>query len=94
VLVVNNGEPDESREWASEIHARFRWHCAVRPVFLFPSVHQAVIGSVIVTLLPLLSYGYISDTITSARRFRNASKTALVFELATTAAFVPQWPLA
>jgi methylamine dehydrogenase accessory protein MauD len=23
VLVVNNGEPDESREWAAEIHARF-----------------------------------------------------------------------
>jgi methylamine dehydrogenase accessory protein MauD len=23
VLVVNNGEPDESREWASEVHARF-----------------------------------------------------------------------
>jgi peroxiredoxin len=23
VLVVNNGEPDESRQWAAEIHARF-----------------------------------------------------------------------
>jgi hypothetical protein len=43
------------------------------------------------TLLPLLTCGYIGDMFTNARLFREASQTALVFELAATA---PEWRLA
>ena len=58
------------------------------PYFLFRSVHSALIGSVIVTLLALLVFGYIKGRFTTTRPFRSAWQTVIVGGLAATAAFV------
>jgi VIT1/CCC1 family predicted Fe2+/Mn2+ transporter len=58
------------------------------PYFFFRSVHYALVGSVIVTLLALLVFGYIKGRFTTARPFRSAWQTAIVGGLAATAAFV------
>jgi VIT1/CCC1 family predicted Fe2+/Mn2+ transporter len=58
------------------------------PYFIFRSVHYALIGSVIVTLLALLVFGYIKGRFTTARPFRSAWQTVIVGGLAATAAFV------
>jgi len=57
------------------------------PYFFFPSVHQALIGSVIVTLLALLVFGYIKGRFTTPRPLRSAWQTVLVGGLAASAAF-------
>ena len=57
------------------------------PYFFFGSVHTALIGSVIVTLLALLIFGYIKGMFTTARPFRSAWQTVVVGGLAATAAF-------
>ena len=56
------------------------------PYFFFRSVHYALVGSVIVTLLALLVFGYVKGRFTTARPFRSAWQTAVVGGLA--AAFV------
>jgi len=58
------------------------------PYFFFRSVHTALIGSVAVTLLALLVFGYIKGRFTTARPFRSAWQTVIVGGLAATAAFV------
>jgi vacuolar iron transporter family protein len=58
------------------------------PYFILRSVHSALIGSVIVTLLALLVFGYIKGRFTTARPFRSAWQTVVVGGLAATAAFV------
>ena len=58
------------------------------PYFFFHSVHSALIGSVIVTLLALLVFGYIKGRFTTTRPFRSAWQTVIVGGLAATAAFV------
>lgn len=58
------------------------------PYFFFHSVHSALVGSVIVTLLALLTFGYIKGRFTTARPFRSAWQTVLVGGMAATAAFV------
>lgn len=58
------------------------------PYFVFRSVHSALVGSVIVTLLALLVFGYIKGRFTTARPFRSAWQTVIVGGLAATAAFV------
>jgi VIT1/CCC1 family predicted Fe2+/Mn2+ transporter len=58
------------------------------PYFFVRSVHHALVGSVIVTLLALLVFGYIKGRFTTARPLRSAWQTALVGGLAATAAFV------
>jgi VIT1/CCC1 family predicted Fe2+/Mn2+ transporter len=58
------------------------------PYFLFPSVKTALIGSVVVTLLALLVFGYIKGRFTTARPFRSAFQTLMVGGLAAAAAFV------
>jgi len=58
------------------------------PYFFFHSVHTALIGSVVVTLLALLVFGYIKGQFTTARPFRSAWQTVVVGGLAATAAFV------
>jgi VIT1/CCC1 family predicted Fe2+/Mn2+ transporter len=50
-------------------------------------VHSALVGSVIVTLLALLVFGYVKGRLTTARPLRSAWQTAVVGGLAT-AAFV------
>jgi VIT1/CCC1 family predicted Fe2+/Mn2+ transporter len=58
------------------------------PYFVFRSVHSALIGSVVVTLLALFAFGYIKGRLTTARPFRSAWQTVVVGGLAATAAFV------
>jgi len=58
------------------------------PYFFFRSVHPALIGSIIVTLLALLVFGYIKGQFTTARPIRSAWQTVVVGGLAATAAFV------
>jgi VIT1/CCC1 family predicted Fe2+/Mn2+ transporter len=58
------------------------------PFFFFASVHSALAGSVIVTLLALLVFGYIKGRFITARPFRSAWQTVIVGGLAATAAFV------
>lgn len=58
------------------------------PYFFFRSVHSALIGSVIVTLLALLVFGYIKGRFTTSRPFRSALQTVIVGSLAAAAAFV------
>ena len=58
------------------------------PYFFFPSVHSALIGSVVVTLLALLVFGYIKGRFTTAKPFRSAWQTVVVGGLAATAAFI------
>jgi vacuolar iron transporter family protein len=57
------------------------------PYFILRSVHQALIASVIVTLLALLVFGYVKGIFTTARPIRSAWQTAVVGGLAATAAF-------
>ncbi len=57
------------------------------PYFLYRSVLQALIGSVIVTLLALLVFGYVKGMFTTARPIRSAWQTVVVGGLAATAAF-------
>ena len=58
------------------------------PYFFFRSVHSALIGSVAVTLLALLAFGYVKGRFTTARPLRSAWQTVIVGGLAATAAFV------
>jgi vacuolar iron transporter family protein len=58
------------------------------PYFISPSVHSALIGSVVVTLLALFVFGYIKGRFTTARPFRSAWQTVIVGGIAATAAFV------
>ena len=58
------------------------------PYFMFRSVHQALIASIIVTLFALLVFGYIKGRFTTARPIRSALQTVIVGGLAATAAFV------
>ena len=57
------------------------------PYFFFRSVHEALISSVIVTLLALLAFGYIKGKFTTVRPFRSAWQTVVVGGLAAAAAF-------
>jgi vacuolar iron transporter family protein len=58
------------------------------PYFFFGSVHSALVGSVVVTLLALLVFGYVKGRFTTTRPFRSAWQTVIVGGLAATAAFV------
>ena len=58
------------------------------PYFFIGSVHTALIGSVVVTLLALFVFGYVKGRFTTARPFRSAWQTVVVGGLAATAAFV------
>lgn len=58
------------------------------PYFFFRSVHTALVGSVAITLLALLVFGYIKGRFTTAKPFRSAWQTVIVGGLAAAAAFV------
>ncbi len=57
------------------------------PYFLLRSVHVALLGSVIVTLLALFLFGFIKGRFTTNRPLRSAWQTVLVGGLAASAAF-------
>ena len=58
------------------------------PYFLLHTVHSALIGSIVVTLMALLAFGYVKGRFTTARPLRSAFQTVIVGGLAATAAFV------
>jgi VIT1/CCC1 family predicted Fe2+/Mn2+ transporter len=58
------------------------------PYFFLRSVHSALIGSVVVTLVALLVFGYVKGRFTTAKPLRSAWQTVVVGGLAATAAFV------
>jgi VIT1/CCC1 family predicted Fe2+/Mn2+ transporter len=58
------------------------------PYFFVRSIHTALIGSVVVTLLALLVFGYIKGRFTTAKPLRSAWQTVVVGGLAASAAFV------
>lgn len=58
------------------------------PYFVLRSVHSALVGSVVVTLLALLVFGYVKGRFTTARPLRSAWQTVVVGGLAAGAAFV------
>jgi vacuolar iron transporter family protein len=58
------------------------------PYFFFGSVHSALIASIILTLLALLTFGYVKGRFTTAKPIRSAWQTVIVGGLAATAAFV------
>jgi VIT1/CCC1 family predicted Fe2+/Mn2+ transporter len=58
------------------------------PYFFLQNVHQGLVGSVVVTLLALLAFGYVKGKFTTPRPLRSAWQTALVGGLAAAAAFI------
>ena len=84
-------EPDPKRASRSAFTIAFSYVAGglvpLAPYFFFHSVHSALIGSVIVTLLALFVFGYIKGKFTTTRPMRSASQTVVVGGLAATAAF-------
>lgn len=62
------------------------------PYFFFENVHQGLSGSVLVTLMALLVFGYIKGRFTTPHPARSAFQTVLVGGLAATAAYsIAKW---
>ena len=85
-------EPDPKRASRSALTIALSYIAGglvpLAPYFIFRSVHTALIGSVIVTLMALLAFGYIKGRFTTAHPLRSAWQTVVVGGLAATAAFV------
>jgi VIT1/CCC1 family predicted Fe2+/Mn2+ transporter len=85
-------EPDPRRARTSALTIALSYVAGslvpLAPYFFLPTVHQGLVGSVIVTLLALLVFGYIKGQFTTPRPWRSAWQTALVGGLAAAAAFV------
>jgi VIT1/CCC1 family predicted Fe2+/Mn2+ transporter len=85
-------EPDPRRARRSALTTALSYIAGglvpLAPYFFLRSVHHALAGSVIVTLLALLVFGYVKGRFTTARPFRSAWQTVVVGGLAATAAFV------
>ena len=85
-------EPDPKRASRSALTIALSYIAGglvpLAPYFFLRSVQSALIGSVVVTLLALLVFGYIKGRFTTAKPFRSAWQTVVVGSLAATAAFV------
>ncbi len=85
-------EPDPKRATNSALTIALSYIAGglvpLAPYFFLRSVHSALIGSVVVTLLALLVFGYVKGRFTTAKPFRSAWQTVVVGGLAATAAFV------
>ena len=85
-------EPDPKRARNSAVTIALSYIAGglvpLAPYFFLRSVHSALIGSVVVTLLALLVFGYVKGRFTTAKPFRSAWQTVVVGGLAATAAFV------
>lgn len=85
-------EPDPKRARSSALTIALSYIAGgmvpLAPYFFFRSVHSGLVGSVIVTLLALLIFGYIKGRFTTARPLRSAWQTVIVGGLAAMAAFV------
>jgi VIT1/CCC1 family predicted Fe2+/Mn2+ transporter len=84
-------EPDPKRARRSALTIALSYVAGglvpLAPYFFVRSVHYALIGSVMVTLLALLVFGYVKGKLTTPHPLRSAWQTALVGGLAATAAF-------
>jgi predicted membrane protein (TIGR00267 family) len=85
-------EPDPRRARTSALTIALSYIAGglvpLAPYFFFRSVPYALVGSVVVTLLALLVFGYVKGRFTTARPFRSAWQTVVVGGLAAAAAFV------
>ncbi|XP_068327115.1 vacuolar iron transporter 1-like [Pyrus communis] len=57
------------------------------PYVFFPRAREALVASVVVTLLALLIFGYAKGSFTDNKPFRSAFQTALIGAIASAAAF-------
>jgi VIT1/CCC1 family predicted Fe2+/Mn2+ transporter len=85
-------EPDPRRAGRSALTIALSYVAGglvpLAPYFFLRSVHHALAGSVVVTLLALLVFGYVKGRFTTARPLRSAWQTVIVGGLAAAAAFV------
>ena len=85
-------EPDPRRASRSAFTIAFSYIAGgmvpLASYFFIRSVHSALIGSIAVTLLALLVFGYIKGRFTTSKPFISAWQTVFVGGLAATAAFV------
>jgi vacuolar iron transporter family protein len=84
-------EPDSSRARNSALTIALSYMVGglvpLAPYFFLKSVHVALLGSVIVTLLALFLFGFVKGRFTTHRPMRSAWQTVLVGGLAASAAF-------
>jgi vacuolar iron transporter family protein len=82
-------EPDPGRARRSALTIALSYVAGglvpLAPYFFFRSVHTALVGSVVVTLLALLVFGYVKGRFTTAKPLRSAWQTAVVGGLAAAA---------
>jgi VIT1/CCC1 family predicted Fe2+/Mn2+ transporter len=85
-------EPDPRRARRSALTIALSYAAGglvpLAPYFFLRSVRHALVGSVVVTLLALLVFGYVKGRFTTARPLRRAWQTVIVGGLAAAAAFV------
>ncbi|HLN32187.1 MAG TPA: VIT1/CCC1 transporter family protein [Gemmataceae bacterium] len=85
-------EPDPRRARTSALTIAFSYIAGglvpLAPYFVSSSVRQGLRGSVVVTLLALLLFGYIKGRFTTPHPLRSAWQTAVVGGLAAGAAFL------
>ncbi|HEV3259813.1 MAG TPA: VIT1/CCC1 transporter family protein [Gemmataceae bacterium] len=85
-------EPDPRRARTSALTIALSYVAGglvpLAPYFFLRSVHAALAGSVVVTLLALLVFGYVKGRFTTRRPLRSAWQTVAVGALAAAAAFV------
>jgi VIT1/CCC1 family predicted Fe2+/Mn2+ transporter len=85
-------EPDPKRAGRSAMTIALSYIAGglvpLTPYFFIASVHSALLGSILVTLVALFVFGYIKGRFTTPHPFRSAWQTVIVGGLAATAAFV------
>lgn len=85
-------EPDPKRASRSALTIALSYIAGglvpLAPYIFLRSVHRALLGSILVTLVALLAFGYVKGRFTTAAPLRSAWQTAVVGGLAATAAFV------
>ncbi|HWY88654.1 MAG TPA: VIT1/CCC1 transporter family protein [Gemmataceae bacterium] len=89
-------EPDPKRARTSALTIALSYVAGglvpLAPYFFLPTVHEGLIGSIVVTLVALLLFGYIKGRYTTHRPLRSAWQTVLVGGLAAAAAFaIAKW---
>lgn len=84
-------EPDPRRARSSALTIAFSYVAGglvpLAPYFFLRSVHAALVGSVIVTLLALFVFGFVKGNFTTSRPVQSAWQTVLVGGIAAAAAF-------